>query len=42
MHQEEIGSGRWNWNVDDMSDIHVLLEEHARKEESLNKVGDVQ
>ena len=39
MHQEEIGSGI---SVDDMSEIHVLLEEHIRKEESLNKVGDVQ
>ena len=39
MHQEEIGSGI---SVDDMSEIHVLLEEHVRKEESLNKVGDVQ
>ena len=39
MHHEETASGI---SVDDMSEIDVLLEELVGKEESLNKVGDVQ
>ena len=39
MHHEEKASGI---SVDDMSEIDVLLEELVGKEESSNKVGDVQ
>jgi len=39
MHQEETASGI---SVDDMSEIDVLLEKLAGKEENLNKVGDAQ